>query len=166
MKRTSKKLNQSSSGLSERLRNAVENISVDVFGYEKKVAANVLSYLRQVARDEGVRYDVLHVRIIRQPARLRAFLHLRDKQLREIPLRELIAFFAGEIIATLPGVEAKITAKVSGFLQELSEKSRIEPDKLKVCISAEGEKIIVRAHYNHLLIEDIPLRDLVKYFRG
>ncbi|MDH5383020.1 MAG: hypothetical protein OEW75_19365, partial [Cyclobacteriaceae bacterium] len=76
--------------LTRKLQNAVENISVDIFGYEKKITRNVVQYLNKAARDNCIPYEQLFARIIKQNVTVRVFLHHKGRQLKEIPVRELV----------------------------------------------------------------------------
>lgn len=158
--------NRNRPGLKQKLQNAVENISVDVFGYEKKITKNVVQYLNKAARDHSIPYEQLFVRIVKQNVTVRVFLHHNGRQLNEIPVKELVHFFAGQGAADLLGLESKVVESVGKYLDELSKNNEIPLNKLHIRISGSGKKAVVEAYNGHEYAKDIPIKNLVKYFKS
>ncbi len=153
-------------GLKDKLKNAVENISVDIFGYEKKITKNVVQYLNKTAIEQRIPSDQIFARIIKQDVTVRVFIHHRGMQLKEVPVKELATFFAGEGTTELFDIENKVAQSVGKYIDELSKEHEVRDDNLHVRISTSDFKVIVSA-YNHLqFIKFIPVKDLVKYFKG
>ena len=152
-------------GLKQKLKYAVESISVDVFGYEKKVTKNAVAYLDKAARELRVPYEQLFARIVKQNVTVRVYLHHQGRQLKEVPVRELVLFFAGQE-ATVLGLESRVADSISKYLDELAKENEIHLDLLHVRISGSGNKVIVGAYNNHLHVKDIPVKDLVKHFKA
>ena len=157
--------NQKRPGLTQKLKNAVENISVDVFGYEKKITRNVVQYLNKAARDHSIPYEQLFARIIKQNVTIRVFLHHNGRQLKEIRVKELVHFFAGQEAADLLGMESKVIESVGKYLDELSKDNEIPLKMLHVRISGSGKKAVVEVYNEHQFIRNIPIKDLVKFFK-
>lgn len=40
--------------ITERLKSAVENLSADIFGYEKKITKNIIEYLEKAGQQQGL----------------------------------------------------------------------------------------------------------------
>lgn len=157
--------NQKRPDLRQKLKDAVEGISVDVFGYEKKVTKNAVAYLDKAARELRIPYEQLFARIVKQNFTVRVYLHHRGRQLKEVPVRELVQFFAGRQ-ATVPGRESKVVDSVSKYLDELSKDNGIPLDLLHVRINGSGDKVIISAYNSHRHVRDIPVKDLVKHFKA
>ncbi|MBL4575809.1 MAG: hypothetical protein JKY51_06895 [Opitutaceae bacterium] len=152
-------------GLKDKLKNVVDNISVDIFGYEKKVTKNIVQYLNKAAREERVPPQQLFARIVKRDATVRVFLHHRGMQLKEVPVKELAIFFAGKGTTDLFNIESKVAQSVGKYIDELSKLHEVRNDDLQIRISMSNSNVIVGA-YNHLdFIKDIPVQDLVKYFK-
>ena len=152
-------------GLKDKLKNAVENISVDVFGYEKKVSKNVMQYLTKASREEHVPLGQLFARILIKGNTVRVYLHHQGKLLKEIPVKELVYFFAGQGAADLLGIESKVVESVKTYINELSKQHEVYDDQLQIRIATDEKKVIVGA-YNHMaFIKEIPVKELVKYFK-
>ena len=157
--------NQKRPGLKQKLQSAVENISVDIFGYENKITKNVVQYLNKAARDYKIPYEQLFARIVKQNVTVRVFLHHQGKQLNEIPVKELLRFFAGQEASDLIGMESKVVGSVSKYLDMLSKENEIQLDLLHVRISGSGNKAMVEAYNGHQFAKEIPIKNLVKFFK-
>lgn len=152
-------------GLKDKLQNAVESISVDIFGYEKKVSKNVIQYLTKASREERVPIGQLFARILIKGNTVRVYLHHKGKLLKEIPVRELVIFFAGQGTADLFDVESKVADSIKTYMAEFSTLHEIRDDNLQIRISMDESKVIVGAYKHIQYIKDIPVKDLVKHFK-
>jgi len=151
--------------LKVRLKNAVENLSVDIFGYEKKITKNIIGYLEKAGKQKGILCEHLRVRIVRHQDTVRVFLHHNGRQIREVPVKELVGFFIGDG-ADLLGIEAKVVGGVIGYMDGFSNFHEMPHDSLQVFIAAQGSTVVVKAFDNTRHIKDIPVKDLIKYFKS
>ena len=148
-----------------RLKDAVENISVDIFGYEKKITKNIIEYLEKAGNEQGILHEHLQARIIRHRDTVRVSLHHNGRELKEVPVKELVNFFAGQG-ADLLGIESKVISGVVGYMDGLSNFHELPKDSLQVFIAAEGSKVVVKAYNETQHIKDIPVKELIKYFKS
>ena len=150
--------------IKDRLKDAVENISADIFGYEKKITGNIIHYLEKAGKKEGVLYEHLRVGIGRHQDSVRIFLYHNGRRLKEVPVKELVEFFAGKG-ADLLRIESKVVRGVVGYMDGFSRFHELPHQNLQVFISAEGSKVAVKAFDDTRYIKDIPVKDLIKYFK-
>ncbi len=153
--------------LKDKLKNAAENISVDIFGYEKKITKNVVQYLNKMAIEERIPVAQLFVRIVDLHNTIRVFVHHKGKQLKEIPVKQLALFFAGPETVHLPGIEGKIANSIRKYIDESSKRHELNDDNLQIRISLKGtNEVNVDICHHTWILENVSVKDLVKYFKG
>ena len=157
--------NKSTPGIKQRLQKVINNLSVDVFGYEKKVVRNVAEYFKKASEQEQVAPANLFIRINKQGLTVRVFLHQKGQFLKEIPVNELVDFFTGQGAARLLGIEHSVVQRVSSYLQEFAEDHEIELEHLNVLISYNGKMVIIDAYHHNEPTREIPLSELINYFK-
>ncbi|MEO9870393.1 MAG: hypothetical protein ABJQ69_03760 [Ekhidna sp.] len=144
----------------------MSTVSVDLFGYEKNVTKNVIKYFEKVSVEQCAPVSQLFIRIYREsPGTVRVFLHQNGKILKEIPVGELVCFFAGEGISKLLGIELKVIDSVSRYLEEFAKANEMHLDQLCILISYNQKQVEVNAYNRNKHEQDIPLIELVKYFK-
>jgi len=148
-----------------KLKKAMENISVDIFGLEKKVSRNVINYLTTEALDLGVPVKQLRTRIMEKDDTIKVYLHHQAQLVKEIPLCDLVYFFADEGTAGLFNLEAKTIERIKPYMAQLRERYPVNKENLQIRISTNGNKVIVRAYNDMDYIRDISVKELIKYFR-
>ncbi|MCB0374782.1 MAG: hypothetical protein KDD04_02575 [Sinomicrobium sp.] len=151
--------------LTARLKDAVENLSADIFGYEKKITENIIGYLEKAGKEQGIRYEQLRACIVRYKDTVRVFLYHNSRRLKEIPVKDLVKFFAGQG-ADLPEIESKVVDGVVGYMDGLSRFHELPHQSLQVFIAAEGSKVVIKAFDDTRHIKDIPVKELIKYFKS
>lgn len=128
------------------------------------VSQNVMNFLTQCAKEENSPIQELFVIIKERNSSLKVTLHHGAKQLRSLSINELITFFAGEEIATSPGIKSQITQKVLDFLKEFSESKKITDERLQIVILNVDRKPLVRAYEHTKFLTTIPVSELIKKF--
>lgn len=151
--------------ITEKIKTYMSNISVDVFGYENKVTKNIIQYFKNVSSEERIPITHLFIRIYRQETTVRVFLHRNGKVLKEVPVKNLVHFFAGEGTAQLLGIELKVIGSVSKYLEEFAKVKEMVLGQLNVLISYNGKSVAISAYNNNEHAQDIPLVELIKYFK-
>lgn len=151
--------------ITEKIKSYMSNISVDVFGYEKKVTKNIIQYFKKISLDERIPVSHLFIRIYREGTTVRVFLHRNGKILKEVPVGDLVYFFAGESASQLLGIELKVIGSVSRYLEEFAKTNEIVLELLNVLISCDGKVVAVGAYNKNEHTQDIPLVELIKYFK-
>ena len=151
-------------GLKQQLKKATRNISVDVFGYEKKITKNVIRYLEGVAKQHQVSKGQIVVQLVKDPTTVRVFLYHKSRLLKEVPVRELVVFFAGKENASLLGVETKVINGMMGYMDGFANFHELRDKKLQICIAADTKRVVVGAYHQQRHIKDIPIKELINYF--
>lgn len=151
--------------ITEKIKNYMSNISVDVFGYEKKVTNNIIQYFKKKSSEERIPIHHLFIRIYREGTTVRVFLYRNGKLVKEVPVGDLVCFFAGESTSQILGIELKIIGSVSRYLEEFSKANEIVLELLNVLISCEGKEVAIGAYNKNEHAQDIPLVELIKYFK-
>ncbi len=151
--------------ITEKIKSYMSNISVDVFGYENKVTKNIVHYFKETSSEERIPISHLFIRIYREGTTVRVFLHRNGKLLKEVPVGDLVHFFAGESTAQLLGIELKVIGSVSRYLEEFAKANEIVLELLNVLISCNGQVVAIGAYNNNEHAQDIPLVELIKYFK-
>ena len=150
--------------IKDKIKNYMNDVTIDVFGYEEKVTVNVLDYLKKLSEENGVTSDFLNIQIAMPGKIPKAHLHHEERYIREVPIKELVCFFAGEGTALLLNLESKISKNVSNYLVELADSKNIPLQSLNIKISRDKNQIVVEARNYGVFEESIPLKDLIKYF--
>jgi hypothetical protein len=140
----------------------MENISIDVFGLEKKVSENVNQFLQHVAIKEQKEIALLDVRISKPENSLRADLFYKEGFLKTIPTIELIKFFTGEV--SIPGLQEKIILKVERLLETCSHEHNISWERMTIRISKHEGNVQVSLFDANRFIRIIPIKELIKFF--
>ncbi len=89
----STKMPQKHAGLGRRLKAAMQNIHVDVFGYQAKVTSNILDYFESTSKELQIPRERLLIRIFCSPEPLRIAIYQNGRILRQIPIHELVTVF-------------------------------------------------------------------------
>ena len=150
-------------GIKKKLREYMDSVTIDVFGYEKIVDKSVQNFALQVANEHGISPNKIFVRIIKPNEALRVFLHAGGKQLKELTILELVQFFVGQ---SNPQTESKVAESVSRFLDEYADQKLIKTSQLQVLISSSPKGSIVKSFHEQSFMEYIPVKFLIKYFKS
>lgn len=150
--------------LAEKLRNAVQNLNVDVFGYESKVTKNIISYFSKLSKETGLPPDRLIVRIFKDRTAINVAVHNQGRPVKKIPVKELITLFTNSEPSGLFNLEAKVIRGIETFMSEFSDKQRIQVEELQICIVTSHDKVWVKGYQGITHIKDIPLGVLIKHF--
>jgi hypothetical protein len=153
--------------LTERLKNVAENIHVDIFGYEKRITKNITQYLDKTAKEQSIPIAQLFVRIVNLHDTIRVYVHHKGRQLKEIPVKELAYFFAGEETASLPGIGEKIANNIKKYMDEKSTHYNITDGNLQIRIHLKGaDEVRIDIFHFTWLLEDVEMKELIKYFKA
>lgn len=159
------KNNQKRKSIGERLKGALENITVDVFGYEKKVTTSVTQYIQALAKEYKIPPGNILARITKHHTTVRVFLYYGGQPIREIPVKELVTFFTGDASGLL-GMEKKVVGGVTSYIDLLTEECKVHPDSLQVRIRLVENGISIKAFENDYPVKVIEVKELIKHFRA
>ena len=157
-------LKKNKKSIKDKIKNYMNNVTIDLFGLEDKVNTNVVEYLNGLTKQSGVEHS-LNILISMPGSTPKAHLYHGTRYLREIPIKELLCFFVGEGAALLiPNLESKIVLNVANYLTELADSNNIPLQSLNIRISEENNKVVCEACTYEVFQLLIPLKDLIKYF--
>ena len=153
-------------GLKAKIKDYMNDASIDVFGYEKKVTENISNYLLVLAEQHKISKFQVCVRISQPKDKLKAHLYYLDSSLKEISFKELLDFFLGEGTSVLFDMENKIRHNVMKYFFQYAQEKKLPLHTLNIVISQPSDSILAVAYKQTEVIENIPLKELIKYFKG
>ncbi len=154
------------SSLSEKLKEAVTDLSIDLFGYEKTVTKNIISHTDTYAEKLRIPKEQMHLKIFLSRGIIRAFLYNNQRALLVLTPKELAAFFMdGSLVVLDHSIPEKVSQGVSSYLKDFAREQHIPVEYLRIRIEIKKEQIRVNALSYDTHIETIPLKQLIKYFK-
>jgi hypothetical protein len=157
---------QNKRGLRSKIKDYMEDVSIDIFGYEKKVAENLSNYLDRLSRENNIPPSSISIRISKPNQGVEAHVYYFDSHLRQVYFKELVDFFMNEGTGVIFNMEAKIRQKVATYFREYSIEKNLAIHALNVRISKPSDKILAVVYSQSECVESIPLKELIKYFKG
>lgn len=151
--------------LSNKLKGALTELSVDVFGYQNIVNQNILSRTDYISGLLKIPKERLYIRIFQKNHIIRAFLYDQGKPLHAIPMEELAHFFIDPGTAALANTQNKMAFSIKQYLKEFADANKIHEESIRVWINVKETTVNVRAFQNNEFIKEITLASLIKYFR-
>lgn len=151
--------------LSAKLKGALTDLSVDIFGYEKMVSKNIIGRTTHISNRIQVPKERLFLRIFQVEHKIKSFLYDKDKPISAVPTEDLTYFFLDEQTAALGSVKNKVAFSIKQYLKDFAEANRIDEHALRIWIHVKDKKVFVRAFHNEEFIKQIPLNSLIKYFK-
>ncbi|MEQ3664191.1 MULTISPECIES: hypothetical protein [Flavobacteriaceae] len=151
--------------LSKKLKGALTDLTVDIFGYEKMVTKTITNRTNYISNRLQIPKDRLYIRIFQKDHIIRSFLYNQSKPVSAIPTQELTYFFMEEQLAQLDNVQNKVAFSIKQYLKEFAEANRIDEESVRIWIHLKDDKVQVRAFQNEEFIKQIPLNSLIKYFK-
>lgn len=158
-------INKKKSPLGRKLKGALADLSVDIFGYEKAVSKNIVRRTNYIAKRLDIPREHLFIRIFQKEHVIKSFLYEQSKPLSVIPTGELTYFFLEEQMASLQNLQNKIAFSIKQYLKDFAEANRIDEQSVRIWIHVKGDKVLVRAFQGEEFIKQIPLNSLIKYFK-
>ncbi|MDN5201160.1 hypothetical protein QQ008_07300 [Fulvivirgaceae bacterium BMA10] len=150
-------------GIKGKLKEYMESVTIDVFGYEKIVDKSVQNFALETANIHGISPNKIFVRIIKPSEVLRVFLHAGGRQIKELTILELVHFFVGN---SNPKTGSKVAESVSRFLEGYANQKLIKVSQLQILISSSPKGSLVKSFNEQSFMEYIPVKFLIKYFKS
>lgn len=150
--------------LAQKLKKAVQNLNVDVFGYESKVRHNIITYFSRLSKETRLQQDHLVVRMFRDRETIFVGMYNHGRLVKRIPVSELIMLFTNSKPSGLFDLEAKVTKGMNTFMSEFSKGHSMNVDQLQICIVTDHDKVWVKGYKGIEFVQDIPLGVLIKHF--
>ncbi|WP_025741944.1 hypothetical protein [Aquimarina pacifica] len=148
--------------LGQKIKEAIQTLHVDVFGYEKTTTTNILGYFEQLSKTMHWNKEKILVRIFTSEYEIHARIYNQGCIFREIPMRELILLFTNS--HPLPGVEDKVKNGIHSFFTSFAQEHHIPIASLHICISVEHNSVTIQGCYQTQCVAVIPLRVLIQHF--
>lgn len=151
--------------LGAKLKDALTDLSVDIFGYEKMVSSNIIKRTCYISNRLQIPEERLFIRIFQVEHKIKALLYDKDKPLSTIPTEDLTYFFLDEQTATVGSIKNKIAFSIKQYVKDFAEANRIDEHSVRIWIHVKDKNVHVRAFQNEEFIKQIPLNSLIKYFK-
>lgn len=156
-----KKLN-----IRKRITNYMEDVTIDVFGIEKKVHENVKDYMEEMAKKYRVPVKHLNVRISQPDQELEADVYHFDQRIKSTSYQELANFFLGEGVSEILDLEKKIKESIAKYLTTYAIEHAVSRPLLVVRIDLRGDQAQAKAYDRSELLNVIPIKHLIKHFNA
>lgn len=151
--------------LNTKLKGALTNLSVDIFGYEKMVTKSIIHRTENISKRLEIPAERLYIRIFQKDHTIKPFLYDQSKLLTSIPTGELTYFFLEEQIAQLGDYQNKVAFSIKQYLKEFAAANLIEEESVCIWIHVKDNEVQVRAFQDEEFIKQIPLKSLIKFFK-
>ncbi len=151
--------------LGVKLKEAVIDLSVDVFGYEKIISDNIINHTEIYAEKLRIPSKRLSLRIFQKNHTIKAFLYDQNKALLLIPNEELAYFFIDKGAAQITGTANKIAFNIKQYLKDFASANKIAEESIRIWINTTDDLVEVRAFKNQEFQGTISLNSLIKYFK-
>lgn len=156
---------QSKGTLSSKLKDALTDISVDIFGYEKMVSANIINRTIYLSERIKVPKERLFLRIFQTNHQIKSFLYNNDTPITAIATEDLAHFFLNNQMANTGSVKHKIAFSIKQYLKDFAVANRTEEENICIWIHVKDDKVQVRAFQNDSFVKHLSLHSLIKYFK-
>ncbi|WP_407264916.1 hypothetical protein R5N98_12680 [Tenacibaculum maritimum] len=158
-------LKKKNGALGRKLKGALTDLSVDIFGYEKMVTKNIVNRTDYISKRLEISKERLYIRIFQKNHSIKSFLYDKDKPITAIPTGELTYFFLEEQIAQLGDYQNKVAFSIKKYIKEFADANRMDEESIRIWIHVKDAKVYVRAFQGEEFIKALPLNSLIKYFK-
>lgn len=161
---TEKSSNKQGKGIRKRLKEYIESVSIDLWGYESIINSSVVKYASTLALQYEVGIDQVIVRITK-PKGLRVFLHINGSLIKELTVIEMVEFFMG--YQPDQGLQSKVIVHVSAFIEDYKAQKCSKNGKIQLLISArEDQTAMLKSFDDQVFLECIPMKTLIQFFKS
>ena len=151
--------------LGNKLKGALTDLSVDIFGYEKMVTKNIVNRMTYVSKRLEIPKERLYVRIFQKNHVIKSFLYDQGKPITAIPTGELAYFFMEEQLAAVGDLQNKVAFSIKQYLKEFADANLIDEESIRIWIHVQDEKVQVRAFQGEEFIKALPIDSLIRHFK-
>lgn len=155
---------KSNKTLNEKLKEALSNLSIDLFGYEKQVTANFLNYITTVSERLKIPKSCLYIRIRKKDKKIQAFLYHQNQLQQAIPIEDLAFYFVNPNTAVLINIQKRIINPINTYLEKLASTNRLTEEQACIWMNAQNDIVFVKAFNGDTFIKDISLASLIKKY--
>ena len=155
----------SNNTFSQKIKNAVIDLSVDIFGYQKMVTKNIIQNTEFISNKTKIPSGRLFLKIFQKDHTIKSFLFDQSKAIQVIPTNELAYFFIERETAELSRIQNKIAFSIKKYLNDFAVKNSLNVENLAIWIHVKNEKVIIHAFDNDQFISEISMGSLIKFFK-
>lgn len=152
-------------GLRAKIKDYMDDVSIDVFGHEKKVTDNITRYLFTLSKENSLSEAGINIRIAYPDQVLETLIYHFDRKIRAATFKELVEFFMGPASVDLFDLEKKVQQNIWKYFSQYSNKSNIPINQMNVRVSKPSESITIMMCRQTESLENIPLKELIKYIK-
>lgn len=152
-------------GLRAKIKDYMVDVNIDVFGYENKVTTNISKYLFDLSKESKISAEGINIRIAYPIHALEAHIYHFDRKIRSTSIKELTVFFIGQESTRVLDLETKVQKNVLNYISQYSRKSNIPIYCLSIRVSKPLNEVNIVMYKHSEIIESIPLKELIKYFK-
>lgn len=159
---------KSSSSLSNKLRETIDDISVDIFGYEKTITKTIRKRTEYHAKKLKIPVEGLHLKIYLKNSNnshiVKAFLCHNSKAILSISSGELTCFFINEDASYLID-DNKIAHSIKQYFYDFARANKVDEKLISIGIYNREKNIEIHAFNKLDFMKSISLTTLIKYFK-
>ena len=161
LKKSKNKVNS----LSQKLKDAVTDLSVDIFGYQKKVTNNIISNTEFISNKIKVPKERLFLKIFQKDHTIKSFLFNQSKPIQVLPIDELAYFFVDSATVNVLSIQNKIAFGIKKYLSDFAKTNKLDSESIDIWIHVKDEKVMIQAFSVDGFIQEITISSLIKFFR-
>lgn len=160
-----KKSNNSLATFSQKVKDAVTDLSVDIFGYQKIVTKNIIANTQFISNKIKIPKERLFLKIYQKDHSIKAFLFNHSKAIQVIPTNELAYFFVDRETSELSRIQNKIAFSIKKYLNDFSMTNKLNVESIDIWIHVKNDKVIINVFQKDQFIKEISMSKLIKFFR-
>ncbi|WP_046758019.1 hypothetical protein [Kordia jejudonensis] len=154
-----------SKSLRQKLKEAVTDLTVDIFGYQKKISDNIISHTGLISKQIMIPKERLFLKVFQKDHIIKAFIFNQSRAIQVVPIKKLAHFFMDRESANIPSFQNKIAFGIKKYLKDFSEENNLDVEAIDVWIHVKDDKIMIQAFSSDQFIQDISISSLIKFFR-
>ncbi len=158
-----KKIKRLHPKISKKLQAVTRNLSVDVFGYEKKATQNILTYFEHKSQQLQQPKETIIIRVFNELKAIHGCIFIQGKLIQQISMKELISVFVSEETAQMSSMQQNVMRGIQTLITDIASASQIHRQHLHICITCSNAPQVNVYHQNKLL-KKIAIAKLIKYF--
>lgn len=153
-------IRKKNTAIGEKLKGALTNLSVDVFGYETIISKNIIKHTSFIASKLNKNKSALTIRIFQKKNVLKALLYEWITPISIVSMPELSRFFTQETINSM-----KMEQSIKNYLNDFSDRFELDQERIYIEISTNEKVVTIQAFYDGEFLQRIALNTLIKYFK-
>ena len=150
------------SDLKEKITSYMNNVAIDLFGYEKMVNKNAWEFAEKIGLETNTKPEMVFLKVFLPGAELKVEVFTSTRIYKKASVSKLVLFFMG---ASTPQIESKVADSIISFIEEYAKENGFDFKKLQFLISANKENgTLIQSYVSGVFQEIINLKILIKHF--